>query len=376
MKTVAVKPPSPDLGAEFRGPPSPKPIDWNALAAKGEPPARIWWMQDWLTPAPTGFFGAGGKGKSLVAQAICTALAAGKSYITPEADPRICLTWSCEDDQDEIWRRQSSINRFFGVEMADIAGKHHMVARLGCDNSLFAPAFGSAVFTGLLKELREQVNDLKVDVLVLDNIAQVFGGLNGDAHHATVFVNGIAGLVTGRPFAPIFLGHVARAEGSEFAGSAAWENACRMRWFIGASLPGEKPDSDDEADPDTVFLARRKANYTGKDYTRLRYQNGLLVPEGALMGRLDEQGRKDIAERIVIKGFNKLAAAGINAVDGKNSPDFLPSQIVAKGYAEGHSKKELAAALNRLIGSGTFARGIVGKYANRSDRLGLVLVNS
>jgi hypothetical protein len=236
--------------------------------------------------------------------------------------------------------------------------------------------FGKPTFTPAFFKLREQVNDLRVDALVLDNVGQTFGGNESDRHQVTVFVNGIHGIVRGRSFAPILLGHVARAAGSEFSGSAAWENACRMRWYMGHSLPDQKPDDEEPTDTDVVYLAKRKANYTERDYRRLTYQRGLLVPESSGGARFDAGYRNDLAERIVLKGLAKLKEAGIHATDGKTSPDYLPTQIVAKGFNEAHSKKELAAAMHRLIGSGKLRRDVVGKYPNRSPRFGLVEVKA
>lgn len=353
-----------------REPPTP-PIDWSQLI--GEPPPRTWWMQDWLTPAATTVNGAGGIGKTLVMQAITTALATGCEYLTAATSPLVCLNWFCEDDRDEIWRRQRAMNSHFGLEPADLH-RLHTVARLGHENTLLDVVFGKPAFTPLMELLREQVNDLKADVLVLDNVAQIYGGIGGDNHQVTMFVNGIRGLVTDRPFAPILLGHVARAQGSEYAGPAAWENACRMRWYLGPTLPDQKPDEDEEADPDTIYLAKRKANYSAKDYLKLRYAGGLFVPDTVEGRRFDAGQRNDLAERVVLKGLRKLREAGVLATDGPTSPDYLPRQIAAKGFSEGHTKRELAAAMNRLMGSSRLKRDVVGTYSNRTQRMGLVEV--
>jgi len=353
--------------------PTAPPIDWAECT--GEPPPRTWWIQDWLTPAPTLCAGAGGIGKSLLLQAIATSLSTGCEYIEAATKPLRVLVWFCEDDKDEIWRRQAAMNAHFRLEMADL-DRLHIVPRLGLDNTLLDLVYSKPTFTPLQLELREQVNDLRADVLVLDNIAQTYGGNFGDNHQVTLFVNGIHGLVTDRPFAPVFLGHVAKGAGSEFSGPMAWENACRMRWYLGAQLPDQKPDDDEPGDPETVYLAKRKANYAAKDYRRLRYCKGLLVPENAASDRLDTHYSNDLAERIALKGFRKLKEAGIHTTDGKTSPDYLPKQIVAKGFAEGHRKGELAAAVNRLIGAGKLKRGVIGKYANRAERFGLIEVLS
>jgi RecA-family ATPase len=352
-------------------PPAP-PIDWASLA--GDPPPRIWWLPEWLGPDPTLTAGAGGTGKTRLWQAIGTSLATGRPYLGPVASALRVLIWSCEEDRDEIWRMQVAINHHFGLTLTDLVDRLHIVPRRGLENTLLELVLGKPMMTPLYaKELHQQVNDLKADVLILDNIAQVFGGNESDRHQATMFVNAVAGLVRDRPFCPVLLGHVARSAGSEFSGSAAWENAVRMRWYLGPTLPDQKPEEDEPVEPDVVYLAKRKTNYTAKDWRRLRFRNGLLVPDEPEGRRFDQAYRDDDAERVVLEAMPKLLAAGLLPTDAKNGADYLPTQIVAKKYAQGFSKKDLVSAMNRLMGAGRLRREKVGLYSNRSARYGLVM---
>lgn len=352
--------------------PSCRPVAWDELT--GETPPRTWWIQDWLGPWPTLTAGGGGAGKTKLWQAIGTSLATGKRYLADAVAPLRVLIWSCEDDRAEVWRTQVAVNTYLGVTMTDLQDRLYIVPRLGHENTLLGLEFGKPTFTSLYDELRQQVNDLKIDLLVLDNIAQVYGGNENDRHQATMFVNGIAGLVLDRPFAPVLLGHVARAQGSEFSGSAAWENAVRMRWYLGATLPDQKLEEGEPADPDVVYLARRKANYAAKDWRRLRFRDGLLVSEEPEGRRFDQCYRDDVSEAVVLAGMTKLLAAGVQPSDARNANDYLPGQLILKGYAQGHSKKELAAAMNRLMGGGRLRREAIGKYSNRAPRFGLVII--
>jgi hypothetical protein len=352
--------------------PAEPPIYWPSL--EGEPPPRTWWIQDWLGPWPTLTSGAGGAGKTRLWQAVATSLATGRPYIGAQVKPLRVLTWLCEESKDEVWRNQVAINRHFTLSMENLSNLS-IVPRQGLDNTLLAIVYGQPQFTPLIEQLRQQVNDLKVDVLVLDNLAQLFGGNENDRHQATFFVNAISGLVRDRPFSPVFVGHTARAQGSEYSGSAAWENAVRMRWYVGSTLPDQKPtDEDEPIDSDTVYLARRKANYAPKDWMRLKYESGVLVPEGSSEAPADHAFRDGVADDLIIAAIVKLKSAGIHPTDGITSSDYLPKQIVSKRLAEGHSKRELAAAMNRLMGIGRLRRDIVGKYSNRSPRYGLVIV--
>jgi RecA-family ATPase len=352
--------------------PHPSPIDWTALT--GDPPPRLWFIQDWLGPWPTLMAGAGGAGKTRLWQTVATALATGQRYLADPVAPLNVLLWLCEDTQSETWRQQIAINTHFGLTMADLKERLHIVPRQGHDNTLLDLTFGKPTFTPLLAELREQVNDLKVDVLVLDNVAQIFGANENDKHHATVFVNGIAGVVLDRPFAPVIIGHTARSQASEFSGSAAWENACRMRWYLGAKLPDQTAEEDEPVDTDTVYLARRKANYTSKDWRRLRFRNGLFVPDEAEGLPALQSVRDEAAERVVLAAFPRLVAMGLVPSDKPQAADFLPKHIQAKGLAQNHSKKELIGAMNRLMGTGRLRRDPnAGKDSSRHSKPGLVM---
>jgi RecA-family ATPase len=354
---------------------APAPIDWSACEGR-DPPPRTWWIQDWLTPAPTLCAGAGGVGKSILWQTIAAALATGCEYLEAATKPLNVLMWACEDDRDELWRRQARICEHFGIKFPDLAGNLTVVPRYGHDNTMLDLVFGRPCFTPLAKVLSEQINDKKADVVVLDNLAQLYGGNENDRHQVTMFVNGVHGMVRDRPFASVFLGHVARSQGSEYSGSAAWENACRMRWYLGPTLPDQKQDQEEAAADDIMYLAKRKANYSMKDWCRLRFRDGLLVPEQTEGRRFDHAHQQDVAEAVVIKGLHKLESVGIKPTDGSTSPDYLPKQIFAKGFAEGFSKKELAAAMNRLMGHGRLKRGVIGEYRNRTPRLGVVEVDT
>ena len=347
-------------------------INWAELDGK-EPPARFWHLPEWLGDAPTLFSGAGGKGKSSVAQAVGTALACGVAYFTAApAQPVNVLYWACEDDQEEIWRRQAAINRHFRIGMNDLAGRFYIDVRRGLDSTLFTTAFGKPAFTALRDELAEQVGDYRASVVILDNIGQVFGGNENDRHHVTSFVNGIFGVGAGvQRFTPILLGHISRSQGSEFAGNLAWENACRMRWYLGDTLPDQTPDADDAPDSDTVYLAKRKANYTSKDFTKLTFRNGLFIPAG--MAGDFNPGDENV-EQILLRAFDKVVEAGVHPTDGRTSPDYLPVIVKRMGLCPSFTKRELASAMSRLMGQGKLRRAQVGHYTNRNPRFRLVRV--
>jgi hypothetical protein len=313
-----------------------------------------------------------------VVQHQATLAALGRDYFCATTAPCRSLVINAEDHHDELWRRQERICEHEQIEMSELDGKLHIVSRYGCENALMEPLQGRLLTTPLFEQLREQVHDLEIDVLWLDNAAHVFLGNHDDRTEVTQFVNALNGLVTDRPFAAVIVAHPGKALGSEYSGSVAWENAVRMRWYLGSRLPDQRPDeSDDEAAQrtDVRYLAKRKANYTATDYVRMTMRNGLLVPDSApdavsgIVAAIDDHK----AEEVCIAGFKSLLAMGLLPTDAKNGSDFLPKQIVAKGLGSGYSKGDLTRAMNRLMAAGKFSRGQVGHYSNRAPKMGLVL---
>jgi hypothetical protein len=359
--------------ANFGPPDKSSAIDWTALAER-EPPARLWRVNHWLGAGPTLLAGSGGIGKSLLAQTMATALALGRWYIDEIAEPQTVLMWSCEDDHDELWRRQVAICRFFEVPISALAGKLIIEPRLGKANALFGLAFGQPTWTSLREDLVQQVNDYRATVLFLDNIGQVYGGNENDRHHVTTFVNGISG-ITKWPLSTVLLGHPAKTVGSEFSGSTAWENAVRMRWFLGTTLP-DQPEAA-TAEDGVRYLAKRKSNYSVHDWRRLTYRDGALAADPPADGpnSYAAQSRADGAQRRVLFTLRKLAERSIRTTSAQNSPDFLPRKIVELKLAEDYTQRELRDAMNTLLMDGRIVNGKVGVRSNRASLYGLVEVS-
>jgi len=352
-----------------------KPLNWRELARRGEPPSRRWALYGWL-----GFFinllvGSGGIGKTLIAQQTASALAVGRAFIDTIEQPLKVLAWFCEDEHDEIWRRQAAIARWLGVRLEDFEERLIIMPRHGMENSLVTTEYGRPMFTPLIGELSEQAADYHADVVILDNAAQLYGGGENDRHAVTFFLNGLAGALPG--LAVLLLAHPARSMGSEFSGSGAWENVARNRLFLGSHLPDQQPDTDAQPDDNVRYLARRKANYSSKDYRRFQYQNGVLVPDaieaaaaGGIIGHLYDKA----AERVVLEGLKKLQEMGLQPSEGATTSRYLPRLLLDYKLGEGRPKAELAGAMRRLMLDGKLVKSVVGRYAgNRSQMFGLTV---
>lgn len=353
--------------------PARKPMRWAELEDQ-KCPDRIWRLSHWLSIGPTLLAGRGGTGKSLVAQTLATALALGQNYIDQVSEPLKVLAWFCEDDHDELWRRQIAICEYFNITLSQLEGKLVIEPRLGCENTIFAPVYGTPHWTPLRDELREQMGDYRADVLIADNTSQMFGCNENDRHHVTMFVNGMIGLAPDRPTSQLILSHPAKAGDSEFSGSTAWENSVRMRWFMGATLPDQEEPEEDQADPNVRYLAKRKTNYSVKDYRKLVFDAGVFKPEdrsGDMSQRYNYAARKEGAETCVLYAVTRFAEQKIRVVDGYNSPDYIVRKMQSSKLMQDYTPKEIGDAVAALRLSGRLVEAKVGQDTKRRPTFGL-----
>lgn len=357
--------------------PARKPMQWSVLE-KQQPPERIWRLSHWLSVGPTLLAGKGGTGKSLVAQTLATALVIAHNYIDEVQNPLKVLAWFCEDDHDELWRRQVAICSYFGISLSDLEGKLIIEPRLGCENTLFSPVYGTPQWTPLKDELRDQLNDYGADLLIADNTSHMYGCNENSRHEVTTFINGLCGLVNDRPISQLILSHPAKAIGSEFSGSTAWENSVRMRWFMGATLPDQEEPEDGADDPNVRYIAKRKTNYSVNDYRKLIFDMGVFKPEnapGQVSARYNYTLRKEGAEVAVLSAVTKFSAQSIRVVDARNSPDSLLARMRASKLMQDYTPKEIGDAIAGLRLAGRLSEKQVGVNANRSPKMGLVVAN-
>lgn len=360
-----------------------RPIDWERV--EDQPPAdRQWLSKGWLGRKQTALLaGAGGIGKSLLGQQIGSELCLGINGVLPsEGRELTVLGWFSEDEEDELGRRQIRIAQHAGRNVSDFHDRLIVESFIDRDATLAERIGGVFSPTPLLDELRAQVNDYRADLVLLDNVARIFGGDENNRHDVTRYCAWLRAAVGDA--ALLLFAHPSRAAGSEWSGSTAWEAAVRSRWYMGRRLPDDRAGSADDdsggGDDDTTrWLCRRKANYSGRDYVRLEYRDGVFVPdrpEGEADGSLMRGLRAKRASRVVVDGFLAITKTGKTASDAPSSQNYLPKLLLQMGLAESCTKQELADALNAAMLDGTFKRGLVGQYANRSPREGLVLIEA
>lgn len=371
-----------DISEWFKGAVSVKqtmrqPLDWRALSAV-EPAAREWVVDGWLGRGHvTLLAGPAGAGKTAVSQSIASAVCTGRQVIDNVSQARNALIWAGEDDANEMHRRQIAIARWLNEPLEAFADKLFIQSYPDRDITLAALIDGRLTQTALFKEMREQIGDYHAELVIVDSVARTFGGNENDRHQVTQFVAWLTWALAPTNASLVLLGHPAKAVGSEYSGSTAWEASVRARLYFGYTPPDQAPPTDDDPPPDDNlrYLAKRKTNYSTRDIRQVRWADGCMQPEGA-----PEPGSRPMQARATpflmdetLRVLRRLKAMGIetSASPGAN---FLPRVAVKNRLVDGISERDLRVGLAELLKAGSVRMGVVGKYAKGGDRFGLMEV--
>jgi hypothetical protein len=343
------------------------PLDWATLESQS-PPERDWAIRGWLPQGHvTLLAGRGGIGKTRLAQSIASHLCTMTPYIDDVPRSRRVLCWFGEDDASELWRRQADIAKTMATPLADFADLLFIESHVDRDMTLAAPVYGTLEPTPLMAELAAQVLDYRADYVWLDSLARIFGGSENDRHQVTQFV---AWLTAAAGKAGVgLIGHPGKAAGSEYSGSTAWEGSVRARLYLGNRLPDQ--EQDDDGDADVLYLSRRKSNYSDLDWRRLRYVNGVLIPEAATPAR---HVGGEFAIDVVLRAVRKLSELGMYGNSSTRSPEYLPKLATDYEFLDGMNRKQFSTAMRDAIKTGRLKTATVGQYSNRTPKSGLTEV--
>lgn len=316
-------------------------LDWCHLAGI-EPQPKAWAIPNYAPAAEvTLFTGAGSAGKSLLAQQLCTAMAAGVSTLGLDLEQAPSIYITCEDDPAQLHWRQEHICRALGVSMASLAGKFLAASLRGeLDNALAIEGPEGFQPSPTYHRIARLVRDNRARLVALDNVAHLFTGNENDRGEVTRFVNLLSRLAGETGAAIILLGHPPK-NGADYSGSTAWLNAVRSQFVI---------EHDEVTDLRTIKLG--KANYGRKGAEiRFAWVDWAFVLEGDLppdtAARLADTARAQFANDVFMRC---LKARGDGREVGPNlGPNYAPARFAEMTEAKGLSKVELCRAMERLL---------------------------
>ncbi|MBB6193361.1 RecA-family ATPase [Sphingobium wenxiniae] len=321
-----------------------------------ETPSREWAWNDYIPHRQATYLtGPGSAGKSLLTQQLCTAIAMGLPFMGVETRRAVAIYVTCEDDADELHRRQKAICDAMGVPLSALSGKLHLVSLAGvAANELvtFTPE-GKMIVGDAYRVLLDTAKTTGAGFLALDNVAHLFAGNENIRNQVAAFVSLLNGLALEIDGSVLFLGHPNKA-GQDFSGSTAWENQVRSRLFM--EVP--KDDLGNAPDPDARVLLRGKANYArnGERLT-FRWHKWAFILED----ELPQDQRAEIAETILANAENEAFLACLRArmaqgdgreVGPSSGPNYAPSQFEGMPQAKGFGRAKLKRAMDRLYQTG------------------------
>ena len=356
---------------------------FTASSLTGEPPPRVWAVEGYIPQGNvTGMFGAGGVGKSLIAQQLATVMTAGESWLGIPLKQGAVLGYFCEDDRDELWRRQHAINEGIGLPPESL-NEFYMQSRTGMENILMRFEGGIGVKTKFFKQVEEEARDYHAKLLILDNTAQMFGGNENDRSQVTQFVNSLHGLIAGGELAILLLGHPPKITASgvqaDYSGSTAWDACFRSRLFFGR--PEHDEDENEEDNTSYRVLTKKKANYSSvgdevkvkweKGFFRLAYEYQDKVKKIEISNKLKE-AKAEFCKILAV--LNKRGQEVSHAPTSQNyAPRFMKKMPSLK---PGLTYKLLVSAMDHLIDEGVVEINHSFGRVNGREKIGLKLVKA
>lgn len=320
-----------------------------SLAGKPVPP-RLWHVPD-LVPAKTVTLlgGDGGIGKSILGLQLAFATAAGLKWIGQQVRQGPALHLSAEDDDDELHFRDDQVSTFYGTPLEDVPdltqwslADQDAVLVIGRPGEALEP-------TDRWQELQRYVELDRPALVVLDSLADVYGGNENDRAQVRAFVRMLRGLAKPAATAIVLLGHpslTGLSTGSGLSGSTGWNNSVRSRLYMAAPVVEE----GGTVEPNLRTLGVKKANYTqaGAEL-RLRWIAGAFdLDDETGSNALDQQNAADRVNLLFLEMLDAFTAEGrtVSHLTGRN---YAPAAFAADPRARSTTSKGFAGAMNRLF---------------------------
>lgn len=347
-------------------------LDLAALAKSRAEPVRF--AIEGIAPLGevTLFTGPGSAGKSLLAQQLATAAAAGIQCLGLDVLAGPALYVTCEDSPTQLHYRQERLCEALRVPMASLADKLHLVSLRGAiDNPLDGvDGKGNYAPSPAFHRMAATIKAAGARIVALDNVAHLFTGNENDRGEVTRFVNLLNRLAGETGAAILLIGHPNKS-GDTYSGSTAWLNAVRSQVWIDKVRDGD----GNTADPDARVLTVGKANYArAGEAVRFRWHEWAFVRDEDM----PRDVRAELADVIAANGAN---AAFMRCLDVRNEQErpvsdspasrtFAPKEFAAMPEAKGITRADLDAAMDRLFRTGEIEIGLVCR-TGRKDRFGI-----
>jgi RecA-family ATPase len=326
------------------------PATWSGTT----PPDRDWrWLGFIPNHQATLLTGAGATGKSLLSQQMATCIGMGLPILGVQVAESPSLYITCEDDADELHRRQFSICQHLGVSLESTLERLYLLSlygELGNELCTFADD-DTIVVSDRYAAIVSTCQHLGIRHVVLDNTAHLFTGDENKRSHVTSFLNLCNRMAREIDGSVVIVGHPNKA-GDSYSGSTAWENNVRSRIFMSRVLD----DNGVAMDPDARVLRNEKANYSRQgNQIDFRWYNGAF----ALGSDMAKNDRDNLAENILAATENDAFLRCLDIlteqkrkVSASVNGNYAPRLMARMPEGNGFKVKQFEVAMERLFSSG------------------------
>ncbi len=313
---------------------------------------RKWVVPDWIPcGVVTALYGDGGIGKSLLAQQLQSACATGSAWAGQTAETVNSLGVYCEDDENELLRRQTGINSLYGCDQSSLAAVR-FISRAGEDNLLMVfDRQGRGETTPFQKQILEAARDHHARLVVFDTAQDGFAGNENDRSQVRQFIGRALGeIAKAIDGAVILCAHPSRSglsSGEGDGGSTAWSNTARSRLFFA------RPEDEDGAKPDenARILSRKKANYAALGESMpLLWNAGVFIagtPEAATL--------RPPVESVFLDLLAAMKSEGRDASYKPRAGTYAPRIFAKRPDRRGYRMADFERAMERLFAAGSIA---------------------
>jgi hypothetical protein len=303
-----------------------------------------------------------------LAQQLATCIVSNREFLGVKVEQCPVIGLFGEDDDGEPIRRQWRINRALGINNRELVDLY-IQGRAGLDNCLASFPMGSPRVEPLFEAIISKTREYGAGAVMLDNRSQMLLVQENDRAQATFAANLCAGISReANDAAALLLGHVAKAENSEYSGSTAWDAVTRSRWWL------RRMETDDKDAPPELLFERVKSNYAQPDTMRLAWSRGVLQPvdEKHMTSAdiLELKLRQGAACQVFLDLLDQLTAQGRPVSHSNRAPNYAPAIMAA--MVDNFSKRDLERAMERLFADVRIkANASVVKGADRKWKTGI-----
>jgi RecA-family ATPase len=325
--------------------------------------------------------GHGGVGKSLLLLQLAVAHVLGKDwlYSLPEQGPVLLV--NCEDEGDELCRRLQPILSHFGARFADVAQDLHIFPLAEMQDhdhgtgQLLATVGRDGIVrpTALYAELLAKARAVNPICIVIDNVADVFGGNEIDRVQVRQFIGLMRQLARAANGYVILSAHPSLqgiATRTGLSGSTQWHNSVRGRAYLRGPDDKEKQNGDVPGS-DTRVLEFMKSNYSRlAEQIELRWANGLYLPLRTPSAP-EQAAANAAADALLLELLDKHSRAGANVSGNVTANNYAPRVFAQAKEAKqaGMGKQTFANALSRLAEAGKIVAETYGAPSRAAQRL-------